>query len=208
MPQNIFFFLSYTDSCGCSKRYLPQPNNIFSRVVSKINLHAQKALTGWNSSLYHGCFSQYFNLCPTRYFYLLVQNTIKLDWIFLKIIGTRAVLWSAPEPINLHGKILRFLVTRLSKNHQLSEEERHKSSLLFAKLIGALFFLQDPAESAWLVAKGCILPPYLYQVQYGCVQLSADKWRNKLLNKPISLATIPFSPALLNSGLQHHSSWP
>lgn len=77
--------------------------------------------------------------------------------------------------INPHWKILRFLVTRLFKNHQLSSEERHKSSLLFANLIGALFFLQDSAESAWLMAKGCILPPYLYQVKNDHIQLDGEQ---------------------------------
>lgn len=54
-------------------------------------------------------------------------------------------------------------------------EERHKSPLLFANLIGALFFFQDSAESAWLTAKGCILPLYLYRVKNDHIQVDGEQ---------------------------------
>lgn len=72
-------------------------------------------------------------------------------------------------------EILRFLITRLLKNHQLFSEERHKSPLLFANLIGALFSFQDSAESAWLMAKGCILPLYLYQIKNAHIQADGEQ---------------------------------
>lgn len=93
-----------------------------------------------------------------------------------KITETKVLLWSIfPVQISLHWKILRFPVTRLFKNHQLSSEERHKSPLLFANLIGALLFFQDAADSAWRMAKGCILRLYLYQVKSDHIQVYGEQ---------------------------------
>lgn len=45
----------------------------------------------------------------------------------------------------------------------------------FICLVGALFFFQDSAESAWLMAKGCILPLYLHQVKNGHIQVDGEQ---------------------------------
>lgn len=142
-----------------------------------------KALTGWDTGLYPGCLSQYLNLCLTWYFYLLVKNIVKLDWVFRgggggggeEITETKVLPWNIFPGWE---EILRFLFTRLFKNHQWFSEERHKSPLLFVNLInliGALFFFQDSAESAWLMAKGCILPLYLYQIKNGHIQVDVEQ---------------------------------
>lgn len=71
------------------------------------------------------------------------QKYDKLDWIFMKRKNThththppKGLLWNTfPVAINLRWKMLRFLVTRLFKTHQLCSQERHKSALLFAWLV-------------------------------------------------------------------------